>query len=395
MVVGAGPVGLTAALAARSLGIDTVLLEAEPEDRIRPGSRALFVHRESLGRLERMSPGLGAEIGRFGIVWRALRTCYRGREVYARVSEPTAGTALPPYASLRQIDTEAFLLAACRSAGVRQVWGARITSVDSGPDGVVVRAADGRTWSASYLIAADGARSAVRTSLGIEMDGARSTEYRVAVDLAADGAQPTDRVVHYRHPALGGRNVLVVPFAGGVQVDVQSLDGTDSTALSSPHQVREWVAHIVPPEQARRVLWVARYPCLQRVATGFTDPHARVLLAGEAAHLFSPLGARGMNSGIADADAAATAVAVALQAANRERARGAIQDYDHVRRQAAHHNRAAVIQALGHLRAAGRRARAVQSAAARLAPVSPRAGAWLDMMPFGPRGTVTLQGGLY
>ena len=84
VVVGAGPVGLSAALALRARGQEVVLLEADPEDRERPGSRALFVHRETLALLDGMLPGLAAEITGYGQTWRTRRTLYRGREVYSR-----------------------------------------------------------------------------------------------------------------------------------------------------------------------------------------------------------------------------------------------------------------------------------------------------------------------
>ncbi|WP_043632341.1 FAD-dependent monooxygenase [Nonomuraea candida] len=425
LVVGAGPAGLSAALAARSLGVEVTLIEADARDQERPGSRALFVHHETLARLERLSPGLGEKIAGFGVRWQVARTFYRGREVYARRYDtgPGSGHAtgpggrhgsghdgehgsehdtgpgggLPPYASLRQLDTERFLLDACRAAGVEPVWGARVNAVLPDPDGVTVRAGNGGEWRARYVIAADGARSAVRAALPIEMDGGRSSDYRVAVDLSGEdaGGAPAERHMHYRHPALDGRNLLIVPFTGGVQVDVQCRDPADGEALSDPDAVRRWLPKVVAPEQAERVLWVSRYPCLQRVATAFTDRHRRVLLAGEAAHLFAPLGARGMNSSIADAEAAATAVCLALHATGVARARGVVEDYDTVRRQAARHNRARVEGALRHLRAESARSRLAQAGAARLAPWLPRLGAWLDKAPYGPRGPITLRGGLY
>ncbi|MEV0622633.1 FAD-dependent monooxygenase [Nonomuraea sp. NPDC050404] len=397
LVVGAGPAGLSATLAARSLGVEVTLIEADARNQERPGSRALFVHQETLERLERLSPGLGGKIAGFGVRWQVARTFYRGREVYARRYDTERGSGLPPYASLRQLDTERFLLGACRAAGVEPVWGARVVAVRSDPDGVTVRAADGGEWRARYVIAADGARSAVRASIAIEMDGGRSSDYRVAVDLSGQdaGGVPAERHLHYRHPAIEGRNVLIVPFTGGVQVDVQCRDPADGEALSDPEAVRRWLPKVVSREQADRVLWVSRYPCLQRVATGFADEHRRVLLAGEAAHLFAPLGARGMNSSIADAEAAATAVCLALRSTCVERARGAVEDYDTVRRQAARHNRARVEGALRHLRAESAWSRLAQAGAARLAPHLPRFGAWLDKAPYGPRGPITLRGGLY
>ncbi|GAA2215295.1 FAD-dependent monooxygenase [Nonomuraea monospora] len=397
LVVGAGPAGLSAALAARSLGVEVTLIEADARDQERPGSRALFVHQETLERLGRLAPGLGEKIAGFGILWQVARTFYRGKEVYARRYDTEQVSGLPPYASLRQLDTERFLLGACRAAGVEPVWGARVVSVRSDPNGVTVRAENGGEWRARYVIAADGARSAVRTSIPIEMDGGRSSDYRVAVDLSGEdpGGAPAERHLHYRHPALDGRNLLIVPFTGGVQVDVQCRDPADGEALSDPDAVRRWLPRVVSREQAERVLWVSRYPCLQRVATCFTDEHRRVLLAGEAAHLFAPLGARGMNSSIADAEAAATAVCLALRSTGVERARGVVEDYDTVRRQAARHNRARVEGALRHLRAESAWSRLAQAGAARLASRLPRLGAWLDKAPYGPRGPITLRGGLY
>ena len=403
VVVGAGPVGLAAALAARSLGIGVVLLEAEPEGRDRPGSRALYVHKETLGRLDRMAPGLGSLIAEFGITWSGSRTYYAGREVHAQRYGPAPAKGLPPYASLRQVDTERFLLDACKNAGVAIEWGARVKDVavaapgsasgSASSDGVTVRTEDGGTWTAGYVIGADGARSAVRGSLGIAMDGERSGDYRLAVDLADDGQG--DRIMHYRHPSMSGRNVLLVPFAGGLQIDLQCVSAAESAELARPEAVRRWLPRVLPSAGPEQILWIARYPCLQRVAETFVDDRRRVLLAGEAAHLFVPFGARGMNSGIADAEAAAAAVAVALRAAHPERAGAALADYDRVRRQAANYNRRCVDAALRHLKADTVRARAAQEAAARLASLVPPLGAWLDKAPYGPRGAVTLSGGLY
>lgn len=395
LVVGAGPVGLSAALAARALDVRVTVLEAEPSDRVRPGSRALFVHHDTLVLLDRMSPGLGAKIAGFGILWSTRRTFYRGREVFVRRHDVERVNGMPPYTSLRQVDTEAFLLDACQQAGVEFVWNAAVTDVRTTADQVTVSDTGGRSWAAHYLIAADGGRSAVRRALGIPWQGERSTDYRVAVDLADDEPRAADRLCHYRHPRMDGRNLFVVPFSGGRQVDVQCVDEADADRLSDPGEVRRWLPRVVEPEGVDRVLWIARYPCLQLVAKSFVDGHRRVLLAGEAAHLFAPLGARGMNSGIADADAAAMAVVVALRATNNERAAAAVEDYDSRRRQAALHNRAAAGAALRHLRARTLIERARLAAAGRLARVVPRCGAWLDRAPFGPRGPVTVREGRY
>jgi len=383
LVVGAGPVGLAAALALRARELPVTVLEADPEDRVRPGSRALFVHRESLAALERMSPGLGTGIARYGVVWRTRRTFHRGREVFAQTFGPGRPGRLPPFASLRQVDTERFLMDACAEAGVTFHWGARVSEVTAGGDAVTVTAADGRAWPARYVIAADGARSAVRAAAGIELHGDRSEGHHVVVDVAgrADDEMPVERVFHYEHPAMDGRTVLRVPFAGGFQIDLQCRDDDPADAYGTEEAVRRWLPEVVGPGRTD-VLWVSTYRFLQVVADAFRDSSGRVLLAGEAAHLFPPFGARGLNSGIADAESAAAAVATAL--AEPERAAGAVDAFADRRRAAALFNSRAAGTALAHLRP-GRLMRARQHAAAALAPLVPRCGSWLEHAPYGPR----------
>ncbi|KUO11999.1 FAD-dependent monooxygenase [Streptomyces sp. DSM 15324] len=377
IVVGAGPVGLSAALGLRARGLPVTLLEADPEDRARPGSRALFVHRETLRLLDGMSPGLAAEITEYGRTWHTRRTLYRGREVYARTFPPPSG--LPPFTSLRQVDTERFLRGACERAGVEFVWGTRITGVSASARGVVLTGEDGRVWSAGYAVAADGARSAVRHALGIAMEGTRGEGFHVVVDVAdVPGAElPLERVFHYEHPGVGGRSVMRVPFTGGFQVDLQCFDDDREEEYGTEDAVRRWLPSVVGEGYDGRVLWVSAYRFLRMVAASFTDPHRRVLLAGEAAHLFPPFGARGMNSGIADAAAAAEAVAAGTVAA--------VDGFAEVRRAAGLFNSEAAGIALGQLRPHRRIVRLRQRVAAALAPVLPSCGSWLEHAPYGPR----------
>jgi 3-(3-hydroxy-phenyl)propionate hydroxylase len=384
IVVGAGPVGLSAALAVRSYGLPVTVLEAEPADRVRPGSRALFVHRESLRLLDLASPGLASTIVGHGVIWRGRRTLYRGRQVYARTYPPHPRDALPPFTSLRQVETERHLLSACKQAGVRIRWDTEITGAHVSPDEVRL---DGWTEPASYVIAADGARSAVRRSLDIPMQGTRADGFHVVVDVEDDEQDPQaqERVFHYEHPAMAGRTVLRVPFAGGFQVDLQCRDDDDPDEFATRDAVREWLPRVIDRKYTDSVLWVSKYHYLQVVAAAFTDPHHRVLLAGEAAHLFPPLGARGMNSGIADADAAAGAIALALHAGTPNRAADVVERFARDRRAAGLYNSAAAGAALAHTKPHSRLRRLRQRGAAMIAPVVPAAGAWLEHAAYGPR----------
>ena len=84
IVVGAGPVGLTAALAVRATGRPVTVIETGAADRVRPGSRAIFLHGVTLNLLDRIRPGLALELARHGLGWSTKRTLYRGRDVYRR-----------------------------------------------------------------------------------------------------------------------------------------------------------------------------------------------------------------------------------------------------------------------------------------------------------------------
>jgi 3-(3-hydroxy-phenyl)propionate hydroxylase len=390
-VIGAGPAGLTAALGLAALGVPAMVIESDSEDRIRRGSRALYVHRESLQTLELLSPGLGYEIARRGICWTGQRTTYRGRAVFVRDYNPFDRDGFPPYVCLRQIETEGYLLDACKTAGVQFIWDAPVDHVQSIGETVDVVAKDGRRWRSSYVIAGDGSRSVVRDSIGRTMIGARSTSHHVVVDLADDPHQPAPAVreFHYHHPAMGDRHVLIVPFAGGRQVDLQCLPDDDPDAFLRPDSLQEWIPRVVDDSYSERILWSSRYPFLQLVADEFVSADRRVLLIGEAAHLFAPFGARGMNSAIADADCAATAVAVALASTTAERAGAAIDNYNSQRRAAAIHNRDAAGSALAHMRPATVAGRTKQRVAASISRVAAPAGEWLEKAPYGPRTRAT------
>jgi 3-(3-hydroxy-phenyl)propionate hydroxylase len=387
LVVGAGPVGLSAALALHARGRPVTILEAEPQGRSRPGSRAIFLHKESLKLLEQTTPGLGRKLAKHGLVWPTKRTLWKGHTVFVRHYPPPKPDELPPFTSLPQVEIERYLLDACKDAQIPIVWDTPVNGVETSPEGITVTTASGQTWTADYLVGADGSRSAVRQALGTALEGNRTKNSYIVVDVAEDPDRPLEieRAFHYEHPAMGGRNVLFVPFSGGWRIDLQCLGEDDLQELGGIEGVRRWLPRVMPASYADRITWVSTYQFLQVIAQSFTDQHHRVLLVGEAAHLFAPFGARGLNSGIADVVAAASAIDAALKATNQAEARAAIEEFAQKRHAAAEYNRAAAGQALAHVQKRNLTMWTKRRIAALLAPYWKRAGVWLDSGPYGPR----------
>jgi 3-(3-hydroxy-phenyl)propionate hydroxylase len=390
IVVGAGPAGLAAALALASRGIETVVLEAGPAGRVREGSRAVYVHGSSLRLLDSICGGLGGEIAGNGIVWHTRRTFFRGRQVQSRsypAARPAAASAsLPPFTCLRQTATEAILLAACDQAGLAVTWNAQATRVHAAAGAVTVETADGRHFRGSHVIAADGGRSQVRTAAGIGFSGERVEIFHVVLDIddPAGGPGEGERVFHYQHPAVGHRNLMMVAFAGGFQLDLQCRPDDEAAAWDDPASVRRWASRIAGERYAGHIRWISTYRFRYVVADRFADASRRVLLAGDAAHLFPPFGARGMNSGFADAVAAASAIA-AGRGEHEDARRQHVDAFAAARRGAAIRNAAATRRALDHLTARRRGQRLAQRGAAMLAPVVPASADWLAMSPYGAR----------
>lgn len=390
VVVGAGPVGLTAGLALKKKGISSVVIEAEPKDHPRPGSRAIYIHNATLKLLEETSKGLGFALAKDGVIWPVKRSLYRGKEVYVRNYGKTDNqdpTKLPHFSSLHQHVIEQHIYDACVEAGVEFVWNQPVEKLNITDEHVKVTTASGDVWEAKYVIGCDGARSVVREQAGLKLEGPRTHDTFIVVDLEEDEENPlpVERIFHYQHPAMGGRNVMHVPFKGGWRVDLQLLDGDNVEDYTSEEGLKEWIPKVMDAKYAERVTWVSSYRFHQVVANSFTDEKRRVLLAGEAAHLFAPFGARGLNSGVPDAVIAVRGIEKALKADKEDERHEAIDAAATERRIAAKWNRDASTTALNHLQGDSPEMNMKRELAASLVSIVPRLGRWLDEGPYGPK----------
>ncbi|MFD1149933.1 FAD-dependent monooxygenase [Saccharothrix hoggarensis] len=296
LVVGAGPVGLAAALLLARAGVPTTVLEAA-ERRGAVGSRSICVHRDVLNVLERV--GVGRAVVDAGVTWYRGRTYVRDREVLT--VELPRGAGFPPFVNTPQTTVERILEAkALREPLVDLRYGRRVVGLRQGGGDVTVSTVDGE-FTGTHCVAADGARSTVRALLDVPFDGHSFDDRFVIADIRVDLGHPEpERRFYFDPPWHPGRQVLVHPQPDGVhRVDWQVPEGFE---LTDEH------VRAITGDRPHEVLWQSTYRFHQRRAARFRV--GRVLLAGDAAHVMSPFGARGLNSGVCDADNAAWKIAL-------------------------------------------------------------------------------------
>ncbi|MEV8534395.1 FAD-dependent monooxygenase [Streptomyces sp. NPDC051211] len=307
-IVGAGPTGLALAVTLAGAGIDFVLLDRQAEGA--NTSRAAVVHARTLEVLDELDPtgALSAELAGRGLpVTRfALRDGARPARPLATLSFDALPTAHPYALMVPQYETEAVLLGRLRALGGDVHRPYEVRSVTQDPDGVTLTMASGETLRAAHAVGADGMHSTVREAAGIGFTGSAYEESFVLADVVMDWA-PGNTEVSLTFAAAGLTVVAPLPGEGGRRYRVVATV-PEAPAEPGLDFVRALLEARAPGQATVHALvWSSRFRVHHRVAGHYRA--GRLLLAGDAAHVHSPAGGQGMNTGIQDGYALGRALA--------------------------------------------------------------------------------------
>ncbi|MFG2880294.1 FAD-dependent oxidoreductase [Streptomyces sp. NPDC048337] len=307
-IVGAGPTGLTLAVTLAQAGVDFVLLDRQAEGA--NTSRAAVVHARTLEVFDELDPsgGLTAELVGRGIPVSRFQI-RDGARPLAAVPFDGLRTAHPYALMVPQYETEAVLLDRLRKLGHDVHRPYEVTAVTQDADGVTLTTATGETLRAAHAVGADGMHSAVREAAGIGFSGSAYAESFVLADVVMDWAPGAAEV----SLAFGAAGLTVVaPLPGGHYRIVATVD--EAPAEPDLAFVQALLDARVPGQATVTALaWSSRFRIHHRVADHYRA--GRLLLAGDAAHVHSPAGGQGMNTGIQDGYALGRALAAGDPAA--------------------------------------------------------------------------------
>lgn len=360
LIVGAGPTGLALALWLRRLGVQVRLIDRATA----PGttSRALAVQARTLELYRQLD--LAQAVVSAGHQVPALHLWVRGRAVaQLRLQEVGAGLTPYPFALIYpQDEHERLLIARLGAAGVAVERGVEFTGLTQDAHGVTaqLRGPGGvERCRVAYLAGCDGAHSRVRAALGASFPGGSYQQVFYVADIS--GAGPcVDGELHVDldqadflavFPLAARERVRLVGTVRGELAARAGSFGFEDVSRRAMQQMRL---------QVQQVNWFSSYHVHHRVTGRFR--HGRVLLVGDAAHIHSPVGGQGMNTGIGDAINLAWKLAAVLRGCGPE---SLLESYDGERRRFARVLVASTDRIFSFVNAPGPLARFVRT---RLAP---------------------------
>jgi 3-(3-hydroxy-phenyl)propionate hydroxylase len=328
VVVGAGPIGLTAAIDLALHDIDVLLLDES--NTVSIGSRAICWSKRTLEIFDRL--GCGERMAAKGLTWKVGRVYHGAREIYSFDLLPEAGHKMPAFVNLQQYYVEEYLVDRARELvdRIELRWKNRVVGLERVADHLrlTVETPDGRyRVEAEYVLAADGAKSPIRTMLGLDFIGRAFEEHFLITDVVTPADLPHERRFWFEPPFHEGQSALLHRQPDNMyRIDLQLGRQADPEAEKQPERVNQRVQAVLGERTPFEVEWVSVYSFQCRRLERFV--HDRVIFVGDSAHVVSPFGARGGNGGIQDVDNLVWKLGLVL---NGEAPAGLLGTYDEER----------------------------------------------------------------
>ncbi|HSJ31788.1 MAG TPA: FAD-dependent monooxygenase [Longimicrobiales bacterium] len=297
VIAGGGPTGLMLAGELALAGIDVVIIERRPTRHL-PGSRAGGLHARTIEVLDQrgiadrfLAEGQVAQVAGFGTV---------------RLDISDFPTRHPYGLGLWQNHIERLLAGWVEELGVPIHYGIEVNGFTQDTAGVDVVLSDGRSLRAQYLVGCDGGRSLIRKAAGIDFSGWDPTTSSLIaqVEMAEEPELGIRRDASGTH-ALGKveyeiRDGEVIYKPGGTVGVMLTEEHVGATAEPTLDDLRERLIAVYGTDYGvHSPTWISRFTDATRQAAAYRD--RRVLLAGDAAHVHSPVGGQGLNMGVQDA----------------------------------------------------------------------------------------------
>ncbi len=302
-IVGAGPVGMTAALALAREGIRSVLFDNKST--FNDGSRAICVARESFYILERL--GAVAPFVEKALGWTTGRSFYRGQQILEFNMPDGPSEKFRPMYNIQQQYIELYLWQAVSDSDLIETrWQSEVIGVRNTSDGAILTIRDTNgtyTIAADWLLAADGARSPVRGMLGRRLAGENHEGRYVIADVQMNHDYPTIRRALFDPACRPGGTVLIHRQPDNIwRIDYQLTENEDADEATREDVVRrnvEAVLSEIGHDGPWELEWWSIYSANTLALDDYRD--GRVFFIGDSAHIVPIFGVRGLNNGLADA----------------------------------------------------------------------------------------------
>ncbi|KAI0514702.1 FAD binding domain-containing protein [Xylaria bambusicola] len=300
LIVGGGPTGMTLAL---ELAVQGISFRIVDKASVRsPFSRALVVQPRTLEVFNRHGASNVGELQSLGKVAGAASMCVSGKKLAdININDVTlTGTKFPATMTITQDETESWLEMMLAKHEVKVEMGVEVKNITQDKDGVNATLSpengDEEKVRVKYIVGADGAHSAVRHASNLSFDGDVYPQEFICADTFMESSMPQGQA----YMCLGNGAMIVLPLKDGRVRLVVSRPGQDTTRDPKLEDFEEFMQEIFPGGGSLHdASWVTRFRLHHRGVNNYRD--GRLFVAGDAAHIHSPAGGQGMNTGIQDA----------------------------------------------------------------------------------------------